>query len=215
MSKWRNLNLETGMLSSALEHSVPEQIFGTPQQAIQAVSAVKALQIAAQQGQRIYHITQANQAQVISDLRLDGLALNEINQALAAGREVIAHTDRVSIPGFTGEGYILFDPISGSGAYKITGGMNGGWGYLVAAAVFGLLAIMFLVMFGLPGILGWGWMIGLMVMMIGHYFEVNPDARFGLISSILQGLLLIIQHFVWILDPRRYVTANCHRACIA
>ena len=31
------------------------------------------------------------------------------------------------MPGFTGEGYIVFDPITGAGAYKITGGGNGGF----------------------------------------------------------------------------------------
>ena len=31
------------------------------------------------------------------------------------------------MPGFIGEGYIVFDPITGGGAYKITGGGNGGY----------------------------------------------------------------------------------------
>lgn len=88
--------------------------------------------------------------------------MKEITTALAAGKEVIAHTDRITVSGWTGEGYVLFDPATGAGAYKITGGANGGWGYLVAAIVFGILAITILVMFGLPGILGWGWMLGLM-----------------------------------------------------
>ena len=126
-TKRRDLSLQTGMLSSALEHAVPEQLFKVPQQAGHGVSAVRALQLAAQQGQRIYHITPANQAQVFPNLHLDGLAINEIMQALATGKEVIAHTDRISVPGWTGEGYILFDPISGGGAYKITGGSNGGF----------------------------------------------------------------------------------------
>lgn len=53
----------------------------------------------------------------------------------------IAHTDRISVPGFTGEGYILFDPVTGSGAYKITGGANGGslsWCSIVVIAVMAL-----------------------------------------------------------------------------
>ena len=35
--------------------------------------------------------------------------------------------DRISVPGWTGEGYVLFDPQTGDGAYKITGGNNGGF----------------------------------------------------------------------------------------
>ena len=37
------------------------------------------------------------------------------------------HTDPISVPGWTGAGYIIFDPEDGSGAYKITGGGNGSW----------------------------------------------------------------------------------------
>lgn len=125
------LNLQTGMVSSILESAVPEQMFNDPQNPVNGVSAVKALQIAAAQSQRIYHITQVNQAQVLPNLRLDSLAMSEITQALATGREVIAHTDRISVSGWTGEGYILFDPVTGDGAYKIAGGMNGGfWQWL-------------------------------------------------------------------------------------
>lgn len=126
-AKRRDLNLNAGMLSSALEHGVPEKMFGTPQRPAQGVSAAKVLQLAAQQGQRIYHITSVNQSQVLPNLRLDSLALSEISQALATGKEVIAHTDRISVPGWTGEGYVLFDPQTGDGAYKITGGNNGGF----------------------------------------------------------------------------------------
>src|SRR3989344_4011810 len=95
-------------------------------QPVQGFSAVKALQIAASQGQRIYHIKPQNQAQALPNLHLDGLAMQEITTALATGKEVIAHTDRISVPGWIGEGYILFDPVTGAGAYKITGGGNGG-----------------------------------------------------------------------------------------
>jgi hypothetical protein len=121
------LSLQTGIISSALEHAVPEQMLSTPTQQAEGVSAVKALQIASQQGQRIYHITPKNQAQALPNLRLDGLAMTEITSALATGKEAIVHTDRISVPGWTGEGYILFDPVTGDGAYKITGGSNGGF----------------------------------------------------------------------------------------
>jgi len=54
--------------------------------------------------------------------------LNEINSALSAGKEVTTHTDGVSIPGgWSGFGYIILDPDTGVGAYKISGGANGGY----------------------------------------------------------------------------------------
>ena len=151
--------------------------------------------LAASQGQRIYHLTKTNQADVLPKLRLDGLALQEISQGLASGREVIAHTDRINVSGWTGEGYIIYDPYTGSGAYKITGGSNGGWGYLVAATVFGVLAITFLVMFGLPGILAWGWMLGWMGMMINELFKHYPDTKYDksvFLSARLIGFIIAI-----------------------
>ncbi|VAW40675.1 hypothetical protein MNBD_GAMMA01-1142, partial [hydrothermal vent metagenome] len=42
-------------------------------------------------------------------------------------KEVITHTDSISVPGWTGAGYIIFDPVTGDGAYKIAGGANGGF----------------------------------------------------------------------------------------
>lgn len=132
------LGLQTGLLSSALESAIPEQMFSGQVEATQSISAVRALQLAMQQGQRVYHITPANQAQTLPNLHLDSVALSEINQALATGKEVIAHTDRISAAGFTGEGYILFDPANGDGAYKITGGKNGSsmtWCSIIVLAI--------------------------------------------------------------------------------
>jgi hypothetical protein len=71
-----------GALASALEHAIPEQMFVTPENPGEAVSAVKALQKAASQGQRIYHITQENMATALPNLR----------------KEVITHTDPISVP---------------------------------------------------------------------------------------------------------------------
>lgn len=45
--------------------------------------------------------------------------MSDITSALAAGEEVIAGIDRISVPGWTGEGYVLFDPGTGDGAYEI------------------------------------------------------------------------------------------------
>ena len=39
---WKHFNFQLGALSSALEHAVPEQMFVTPENPGEAVSAVKA-----------------------------------------------------------------------------------------------------------------------------------------------------------------------------
>jgi hypothetical protein len=189
----KNYTLQIGMLSSALEHAVPEQMVADPDDPPDAISAVKALSKASAAGQRIYHLAQANQTSTLPNIHHDTQTLDEIRAALAIGKEVITHTDAVSVPGWSGAGYIILDPETGNGAYKISGGTNGGWQYLVAAIIFGVLAIAGILLFGPAGILFWGWMAGLMGAMITEYFEKNPTARFdsGIFHAVrVVGLLV-------------------------
>jgi transglutaminase-like putative cysteine protease len=141
-AKKRDYLFQVGLLSSALEHAVPEQMFVNDQNPGEGISAVKALQKANALGQRIYHITPANQASTLPNIHHNSLVMEEIRNALNAGREVLTHTDAVSVPGWTGAGYILFDPKTGDGAFKIGGGQNGG-AYKLGVAIgisFGVLA---------------------------------------------------------------------------
>ena len=126
-AKQKQYTLQTGILSSALEHAVPEQMFTNAPYPGEAISAVKAIQKASAAGQRIYHITQANQAAILGNIHHDSDTMNDIRNALNAGKEVITHTDNVSVPGWTGAGYIITDADTGAGAFKISGGGNGGF----------------------------------------------------------------------------------------
>jgi hypothetical protein len=65
----------------------------------------------------------------------DEATMAEIRASLQRGREVITHTDAVTVPGWRGAGYIILDPVTGEGAYKIGGGQNGG--YFAAGVLFG------------------------------------------------------------------------------
>jgi hypothetical protein len=141
------LNFQLGALASALEHAVPEQLFLPEGSTGEGVSAVRALQKAIAMGQRVYHITPANQADVLPHIRQNALTMNELRSSLAVGREVIVHTDPISVPGWTGAGYVIIDPQTGAGAWKIAGGANGGflgalneslsllWGGLIDSAI--------------------------------------------------------------------------------
>ncbi|MDD5277334.1 MAG: hypothetical protein PHR16_14795, partial [Methylovulum sp.] len=62
-------------------------------------------------------------------------------QRLNAGLQVITHTDAVSVPGWSGAGYIIYDADTGGGAFKIAGGANGGWFTLLAVASTALLML--------------------------------------------------------------------------
>jgi hypothetical protein len=100
-------------------------MFSTEDQPADAISAVKALSKANAQGQRIYELTPANMAETLPNLNLARETEDEIRTALNAGLTAIAHTDPVEEPGWRGAGYIIFDPNTGDGAYRISGGQNG------------------------------------------------------------------------------------------
>jgi len=123
----KQYNLQVGVLSSALEHTTPEQMFDADSSnPPDAISAVKALAKASAAGQRIYQITQANQSSILPNINHDLATMNEIRVSLNMGKTVITHTDAVSIlGGWSGAGYIILDPETNVGAWKIGGGLNG------------------------------------------------------------------------------------------
>lgn len=129
----KNYNLQIGILSSTLEYITPEQMFTNTTNLGEAVSAVKALQKATQQGQRIYQLTAQNITAALPNIHHDSATMDEIRNAVHSGKEVITHTDAIQVPGWSGAGYIIVDNETGSGAYKISGGTNGGYNVLQEA----------------------------------------------------------------------------------
>ena len=137
-------NFQVGILSSALEHLVPEQIFYSSSNSVpNAISAVKAMSIASASGQSIYKITKENMNYILPKINHDSNVVAEIKSSLLSGKEVITHTDAVSVPGWAGAGYIIIDPVTGDGAYKIGDGLNGGMLYVLAVVVLTALALFF------------------------------------------------------------------------
>jgi hypothetical protein len=118
--------LASGMNSSALEHSVPEQMFSTPDNPADGVSAVKALKIANDQGIPIYTINQSNIDTILPQLQVAPDVKADIVNAVNAGKVVTVSKTNITFNGWTGCGYIIIDPTTGDGAYMISGGMNGG-----------------------------------------------------------------------------------------
>ncbi|WP_201532657.1 hypothetical protein [Psychrobacter ciconiae] len=122
-------NLSRGPSYSLNENLVPEQLFDdpdTPEKEADGISAVKALTLAAQQGQTIYTITKANYAEVLPKLNHSDVVMTDIRNGVNAGRTVTVHDTQMSFNGWKGTGYTILDPVSGAGAYMIGGGLDGG-----------------------------------------------------------------------------------------
>jgi len=67
---WIVYNRASGARLSAMERLVPEQMFSTEDNPAHGISAVKAIQIAAAEGQKIWTITQANLSTALAAIDL-------------------------------------------------------------------------------------------------------------------------------------------------
>lgn len=195
-ANWINYNKSIGSRYSAMEHLVPEQMFSTDTAPAEGVSAVKALALASAEGQRIYTITQNNVEQALNNITLNPDTETEIRNAAYAGKEITTHQYQINFntqdtrvargagSGWIGEGYIIIDPETGAGAYKIAGGGNGSFLYAVLTGLAEILALISLnngLVFGariglipllVSGPIGWGFTaaLGVLVLLIGIMF---------------------------------------------
>jgi hypothetical protein len=119
-------NRTVGPRISALEHIVPEEIFGVHDNPDGGISAVKVLALATMEGQRLFSITQANLDLVMPQLQIDDATKSDIRNAVNRGMEVTVSESSISHGGWQGVGYVVIDPTTGAGGYMISGGINGG-----------------------------------------------------------------------------------------
>ena len=139
-------NRATGPSMSLNENLIPEQLFDDPkttEKEAQGISAVKALQIAAQQGQTIYTVTKANYAEILPKLNHSTDVMTDVRNAINAGKEVTISQTQVHAFGWSGTGYIVLDPESGVGGYLIGGGADGGWSETDSVNLLTTLALAF------------------------------------------------------------------------
>ncbi|EDN66247.1 conserved hypothetical protein [Beggiatoa sp. PS] len=107
------------MMTSALEHRIPELLFTNEENPGEAVSAVKALALASAQGQRIYQVTSENANTVLPVLNISADVKEEIRASVAVGKVATVSQNNITVGSWTGVGYIITDPETGAGAYRI------------------------------------------------------------------------------------------------
>lgn len=118
----RNFMLMTGQYASAMEHTIFEEF----NQDAQGVSAVKIISEAVKQGIPIYEITADNIDTILPRLQISSDALDDIKNAVAAGKKVYIPEKSLQYYDWSGDGYIIINPPTGAGAYMIAGGLSGG-----------------------------------------------------------------------------------------
>ncbi|MCY4045688.1 MAG: transglutaminase-like domain-containing protein [Cellvibrionales bacterium] len=180
-----------GMRGSAMEHQVPEMLFSTDDGKVHGISAVKALSIAGEQGQKIWTIDSNNISMALADINLSADIENEIRNAVNAGNIAITHQGYLDFYGTQAAGYLLLDPDTGAGAYKIASGSNGGLTLMTVGAgqIYASGFIIFLAATGTTVATG----------------GLAAPAAYGLftlasIASIASGLSNILRGLAFILD---------------
>jgi hypothetical protein len=178
---------QIGMMASAWEHRIPELLFTNEEHPGEAVSAVKALAVAAKEGQRVYTVTKENVASVLPVLNVRADVKDDIRDSVAVGKVATVSQNQVTVGSWTGVGYIITDPEVGTGAYMISGGYNGGeLDNNKYVALFGLASIFFGAFLFVMGVFSPAFiLIGLLVAVIGFvlYYGLEPDAPFNINCS--------------------------------
>jgi hypothetical protein len=144
LDAWINYNRFRGEQASSMEHVIPETFFLDNDQSIDGISAVKAIAIASNQGQKIYTITEENKEK-LNNIQHSAAVMENIRNSISSGKEVTIHERPINHAGFSGAGYVITDPETGAGAYLIEGGANGVW---LAIAVIGWIVMAGLIVAG-------------------------------------------------------------------
>ncbi len=121
-----NMNVMMGMKNSSLEGSVIDEVFQWPSGL--GVAAAQVLSEANKNGQKIYSITSDNLSSFLSKSSLNATLKQQIANYVSYGYIVYAPQDKVSTIYWDAEAYVAIDPQTGSGAYIIGTGANGGEG---------------------------------------------------------------------------------------
>jgi hypothetical protein len=132
---------QSGLRQSAYEHLILERLFPEAQPLGAAVSAVKALALAEDEGQKLYMVTSNTLAHALPQLSLPPDVTEEIQATVATGKIALVSQREVTVGPWTGVGYIILDPVTGAGAYQISGGANGAFAFARGAEAGTLILI--------------------------------------------------------------------------
>ncbi|NBD38947.1 MAG: hypothetical protein GVY10_10290 [Verrucomicrobia bacterium] len=111
----------SGASGSLMENRVFEEELG-----VEAVSTIKILAVASDQGIPLFKITPANAGTLIPQLNHPSATINKVIDAINAGHVVDIPRDTLTYLNWTGTGYIDMTPSTGGAGYIISGGSSGG-----------------------------------------------------------------------------------------
>ena len=116
----KDFMLYSGFVGSYLESFVLEETVG-----VFAVSTMEVFKVALSRGMELVKIDSQNMDE-LERIKADGKTISEMRNAVSSGRTVIVPKEEMCYYGWKGTAYIALDPVTGEGAYMISGSMCGG-----------------------------------------------------------------------------------------
>jgi RHS repeat-associated protein len=110
-----------GYNASYHEHNLFEDFFH-----LEAISTVKLLSIANEQGMPVYDIDNSNITTILPLLGVDASVKSAIQNSVSAGHVVKIHQNNLTVKNWSGSGYVDRDPTTNAAGYIISGGLAGG-----------------------------------------------------------------------------------------
>lgn len=115
--------LHSGAVLSSHEGAALEAVFGQPLG--RGSNSARLLELANEQQIPIYQVNSSNFATIAPVLQHATAVMADVQAAVNNGYEVLIPKTKQTNKGWTGSGYIIIDPLTGAGDYRISGGASG------------------------------------------------------------------------------------------
>ncbi len=117
------LVLHTGMVMSSLEGACVEQVIG--REIGHGANTTRMLELANDAGVPILQISDENIGSLRGSLQHSAAVIADVEAAVASGLQVVIPQSSTQYKAFSGTGYIMLDPETGSADFRISGGQSG------------------------------------------------------------------------------------------
>lgn len=197
----RSFLLTVGSIGSFLEGHMLEQAF--LREGATGVSTTAILKYANERGVPIHVINAQNASAALAVLQVTSDVRDDIHNAVNAGLRVTIPRRDITVANYTGTGYFIEDPETGTGAYLIDGGRNGGGGpagesvyplpEIPASPIFGIMVGSTLRSAGMSLIAENGVIVGAaMPTIVGEAAGAAVGAAAASAAAVLIAILLIL-----------------------
>jgi hypothetical protein len=117
---------------------------------------------------------------VLPQLLVDDEVKSAIANAVNAGKKVTVSKSNITLNGWTGCGFVITDPVTGAGAYMISGGQNGAFIAMMVNLLISIYA---------------PWVYTIVIIDILVHYDQQDWINFLYLFSLISGALTVVVFF--------------------